>query len=191
MSAVTNESDLRRGGHRARWIAAAVAVPLLAITVVLATRPPAATRSASSRLVGQHAPAIAGTTIDGGRVDASDYRDRWLLVNFFATWCVPCRKEHPDLIAFRERHAAIGDAEVIGIVYGDTAGAVRSFRRENGGAWPMLLDRGGRIAVDLGVSGVPESFLISPDGYIVSKLVGGIHDDQLETLLTHAKRQFR
>lgn len=65
--------------------------------------------------------------------------------------------------------------------------AVRRFREEEGGDWPMLLDDDGRIAVDFGVAGVPESYLISPEGVVVSKIVGGILDGELEELLNRAK----
>ena len=110
-------------------------------------------------------------------------------MNFFATWCVPCRKEHPELVAFHQRHATAGDAAVIGVVYDDSVDAVRAFRAERGGSWPMVADPGGRIALELGVAGVPESFLISPDGIVVSKIVGGVRAAELESLLALARGQ--
>jgi cytochrome c biogenesis protein CcmG/thiol:disulfide interchange protein DsbE len=176
-----------RRSHRARWIALAVGVPVIGLVGILATRPPAATRLADSPLVGKPAPAIGGQTIDGTSVHLSDYRGRWVLVNFFATWCVPCRIEHPELIAFHQRHRAMGDAEVLGVVYDDSTDAVRQFRSEHGGAWSMLVDPAGRIALELGVAGVPESFLISPEGIVVSKIVGGVRASDLEDLLTRAR----
>lgn len=184
---VTEPSSSRP--RAARWVAAMIAVPLVALLVVLATRPPAASRTADSPLLGKPAPDVTAQTVDGDTVQLAAYRGRWVLVNFFATWCVPCRKEHPDLIAFHERHRAAGDAEVLGVVYADSAEAVREFRVKRGGEWPMLLDPKGRIAVDLGVAGVPESFLISPDGIVVSKIVGGVRAADLEDLLARAKAQ--
>lgn len=173
--------------RRARWTALAVALPLLGLVVVLATRPSAASRVADSPLLGKPAPEVAGRSIDGDAVRLSDYRGQWVLANFFATWCVPCRTEHPELIAFHQRHRALGDAELLGVIYSDPTDEVRRFRRERGGAWPMLEDPKGRIAIDFGVSGVPESFLISPDGVVVSKLVGGVRAAALEDLLTRTK----
>ncbi len=105
------------------------------------------------------------------------------MVNFFAAWCVPCRREHPELIAFHERHEARGDAVVMGVVYDDSTDAVRQFRAERGGDWPMLADSGGKVALDFGVAGMPESFLISPDGVVVATLVGGVRQDDLDLLL--------
>lgn len=183
-------AGLRRT-RRALWISVAVAVPLAALVGVLATRPPAATRAAQSPLLGKPAPEIAGTTIDGEQVRLSSYRGRWVLVNFFASWCVPCRIEHPELIRFHRRHRSAGDIEVLGVVYDDSVEAVREFRAAEGGEWPMLTDPDGRIAVSLGVAGIPESFLISPDGLVVSKILGGVRAEDLEQLLQRAKAQRR
>lgn len=173
--------------HRARWATLAVALPLLGLVAMLATRPSAASRVADSPLIAKPAPEVAGRTIDGETVRLADYRGKWVLVNFFATWCVPCRKEHPELISFHQRHRSLGDLEVLGVIYSDSTDEVLRFRRQAGGEWPMLEDPKGRIAVDLGVSGVPESFLISPTGVVVSKLVGGVRAGELEELLARAK----
>jgi cytochrome c biogenesis protein CcmG/thiol:disulfide interchange protein DsbE len=109
------------------------------------------------------------------------------VVNFFATWCVPCVQEHPDLVNFSAAHQVQGDAAVLGVVYSDSAQAVRSFRDEKGGTWPMVTDPKGRIALDYGVSGVPESFLVNPDGVVVAKLLGGVRAGDLDQLLYKAK----
>jgi len=175
-----------RRSRRARWIALALVGPLALLIAVLATRPPASTRAADSPLVGKAAPDVVGTTIDGAKFRLDSPPGRWVLVNFFATWCVPCRREHPELIRFQERHQAVGDVEVVGVVYDDSVEAVRQFRAERGGRWPMLSDPGGKVALDFGVSGVPESFLIGPDGVIVAKLVGGVRANDLDLLLRQA-----
>lgn len=172
--------------RRALWIAVAIAAVVAAFVVVLATRQPAVERVAESPLIGRPAPAIGAPTVDGGDVNIDDMRGRWVLVNYFATWCVPCREEHPDLVRFHERHQAVGDVEVIGVVYSDYFDAVREFRRENGGTWPMAEDPDGKIALDWGVSGVPESFLVDPSGIVVARLVGGVSEAQLERLVADA-----
>lgn len=170
----------------ALWITLGLGLAVVGLVAVLATSGPAASRVADSPLIGRPVPSVQGTTIDGADFDLATLRGRWVLVNFFATWCVPCRQEHPDLIAFHNRHERLGDATVVGIIYDDDTDAVRRFRTEEGGTWPMVQDPDGQISLDFGVAGVPESFLVAPDGTVVAKLIGGVNDTQLERLLTEA-----
>ncbi len=175
-------SALRRT-RRGLWIAVAVGVPVALLITVLATRQPAQTRIGDSPLVGKPAPAVEATTVDGEQFRLSDTRGRWVLVNFFATWCVPCRLEHGDLIGISQR----GDAAVVGVVYNDSVQAVKEFRADEGGDWPMVDDPRGRIALGFGVAGVPESYLIDPEGRIVAKVLGGIRAADFERLLARAR----
>ena len=153
------------------------------LVVVLATREPAKNRVADSPLVGRAAPAIAGPTLDGTEFDLADERGRWVLVNFFATWCAPCRQEHDDLVAFDENHEATGDAGVVSVVFDDTTAEARAFFDENGGGFPVVVGDDGDIALDYGVAKVPESYLVSPSGVIVAKIIGGVTAEGLEELL--------
>jgi len=175
-------SALRRT-RRGLWIAVAVGVPVALLITVLATRQPAQTRIGDSPLVGKPAPDVEATTIDGEQFRLSDTRGRWVLVNFFATWCVPCRLEHGDLIQISQRR----DAAVVGVVYSDSVQAVKEFRAEEGGDWPMVDDPRGRVALDFGVAGVPESYLVDPEGTIVAKVLGGIRASDFERLLARAR----
>lgn len=163
-------------------------VVFLALVVVLATRAPATTRLTDSPLLGQPAPPLAGTTIDGTDYDLVSERGRWVVLNFIATWCVPCRQEHPDLVRFQARHVQTRDATVVAVVYDDSVGAVRGFRAEEGGDWPMVLDPSGRVALEYGVRRIPESYLISPDGVVAAKITSRIRAEDLEELLAKAKR---
>ena len=182
-------SGIRRT-RRVLWIAVAVAVPVFLLVVVLAIGlPEAGTREVRSPLLGKAAPAAESTTIDGEAVKLSDLKGRWVVVNFFATWCVPCRIEHAELIRFHENHQALGDGSVLGVVFSDSAQAVKEFRTDEGGTWPLLTDPKGSIALNFGVSGVPESFLVDPDGIVRSRILGGVRAVDLDRLLAEARAE--
>jgi cytochrome c biogenesis protein CcmG/thiol:disulfide interchange protein DsbE len=153
--------------HLARNTALVVGAVLVLFIGVLATRkPPGDTvnplvDSAQPRRV----PALAGPTLDGGRLDVDSLRGKWVLVNFLASWCVGCVEEHPDLIRFADAHPR--DVQIVGVAYNDDAARLREFFRVKGGNWPVILPEGTNPAVDFGVTGVPESFLVRPDGLVV------------------------
>ena len=185
MTAPDQATSAAKRPRPARWIALVGGVDMIGLVVALATRNPASERVANSPLLGRAAPAIEGKTIDGEAFNLVDLKGQWVLVNYFATWCVPCRKEHPELVRFSQRQR--GQVAVIGVIYSDSTKAVRSFRDKEGGEWPMVADPTGRTALEWGVSGVPESFLVDPTGIVRARILGGVTVDGLERLLLDAK----
>jgi cytochrome c biogenesis protein CcmG/thiol:disulfide interchange protein DsbE len=167
----------------APWIAAAVGLVLIFVIVVAWNAKPAEQRVADSPLVGKPAPAVAGDTLSAQTGTLAALRGKWVVVNFFATWCTPCRQEHPELIRFANRHAARGDAAVIQVAYEERAAEVRSFIAKHGGDWPVIDDPKGSIALEWGVRGLPESYLVDPDGVVQAKIIGGATADFIERLL--------
>jgi len=177
-----------------RISAAAVGLVLTLLIVVFATRDTGRDRL-TTHLVGAVAPPVIGTTIDGDIWDLDDHRGRWVLVNFFATTCVPCIEEHPELVAFAEAHSGDDpdrpEVRVVSVAFDDRASAVAAFFAQNGGGWPVLAADTGRIAVDWGVVAVPESYLVAPSGHVVAKVVGGVVRSDLEDLLDEAASLLR
>ena len=160
-------------------ISLVVAVLVAAFVAVLATREPATDREVNSELVGRVAPAVKGDTLGGGTFDIDNHVGRWVVVNFFATWCRECVVEHPQLDSFEQDHAELGDAVVVSVLYDDAAGKASDFFAERGGDWPVVLDDG-TIATRFGVTGVPETYLVAPSGRVAVKLIGGVTQEGLE-----------
>jgi len=110
-------------------------------------------------------------------------RGEFVLLNFFATWCVPCQREHPEIRDFVNQD----DTQVLAVIFDDDAPRVRRFFDERGGTWPVIDDPSGRVALDYGVRGPPESYLIAPDGIVLARIVGEVSLEGLNSLLTQAR----
>ena len=165
----------------APYLAAAVAVVLVALVVILARGRDGAAERTVSPLLDRPAPAIVGTTMDGKPFDLSTRKGSWVLVNFFQTTCTPCKQEHPELLAFVQRG---GRAELVTVVWSDTPAKVRAFFAENGGTWPVVNDPQNRISVAYGVTAVPETFVIDPQGVVRQHITGRTTAAQLDGVLT-------
>ena len=161
-------------------VSALVAVLAVGFVAVLATREPATDRRRDSPLIGKVVPPLAGETLDGGRFDIDGQQGRWVVVNFFATWCVPCRIEHPELDGFARAHGRTGDAVLVSVLFDDDPAGAREFFERNGGDWPVVLDGDGLIASAFGTPKVPESYLVTPNGRVAAKFTGGVTRDGLD-----------
>src|SRR5690349_7427593 len=139
----------------APWIAGAVGVVVLLLVVVLATRPPVTDREQESPLVGQAVPALTGTTLDGSSYNIDTQRGKWVLVNFFASWCAPCQAEHPELKRFAEEHQAAGDASIVSVPFQNSEPDIRAFFERNGGTWPVLATAPPQAVFDFGIVKLP------------------------------------
>jgi len=171
-------------------------IPLLVVVAIVAVffrmmdgeRNP---REIKSVLVGAEAPALKLPALYEGAptlTKAALAGDKPMVVNFFASWCVPCRAEHENLM----RLAARGDVVMIGIAYKDEPARARAFLEELGNPFSLTgTDLDGRAAIDWGVSGVPETFLISKDGVISYRHWGPIVGDSYDLRLLPELRKLQ
>ncbi len=120
---------------------------------------------------GWEAPAFKTKTIDGRPVTNADYRGRVLLVNFWATWCIPCRREMAQFEELQLEFGARG-LQVIGINVMEDEAKIRHFAKLYGVSFPLLLDKKGSITKLYGVVAFPTTFLMDRDGRPVSLAVG-------------------
>lgn len=116
---------------------------------------------------------------DGSQLSLSSLHDRVIVVNFWGSWCEPCREEAPILERVWQEYRSQG-MTFIGIAYKDTEGKARAFLDEFDITYPNGLDPGNRVARAYGVQGVPETFFIK-DGEIASLHIGPLTEDQLVT----------
>jgi cytochrome c biogenesis protein CcmG/thiol:disulfide interchange protein DsbE len=163
-----------------RWLALLPLVAIAALAVLFVgwslKRDPAFKPDA---MVGQPIPEtvlpmLTGDQAGPGQVDLKTAGvGRPMIVNVFASWCAPCRIEHPKLLQLKRRGIA-----VVGVAYKDEPVATRAFLDELGDPFAMVLvDREGRAGLDLGISGVPETFAVDAMGRITAKQSGPLLDD--------------
>lgn len=119
---------------------------------------------------------------EGETASLSDYRGQWVLLNTWASWCLPCEDEAPDLVAFQEEHAAEGDGgfTILGVQTQDNSEEGLTFVDEYELNYPSIRDGSGDYADDLGATGVPDTILVDPDGNAAYIRRGQIDADILE-----------
>lgn len=164
-----------------RWIGFAPLVVLLGLGVLFAgyalKHDPHVQPHA---LVGKPVPAVSLPGLDSGAMVAvRDAPAGPRLINFFASWCAPCRVEAPQLMALKARGVTL-----VGVAYKDEPARTQAFLAELGDPFAVkLMDRNGRAGIEFGVTGVPETFLVGADGVILAKHSGPLTDADVQEML--------
>lgn len=136
-------------------------------------------------LVGKPVPDLTLPSLDDGlNVRVRDVTKGPVLVNFFASWCAPCEIEQPILVGLKAE-----GVKIVGIAYKDAPANTQAFLGRLGDPFALrLVDRDGRAGVEFGVTGVPETYLVGPDGVIIAKHTGPLTPESAEALVEKARR---
>ena len=164
---------------RWRWLM----TPLLAVPLgwILFTGLGRDPRTIPSPLIGKPLPALAGPTLDSGPFEDASLAGRPAVINVWASYCIPCRAEHGLLSDLVAQHG--DELSVVGVIYETDDDAARDFRERYGGGWTELTDPDGRTALDLGVTGPPETFFVDTDGIVRYRQVGPLTTEVLREQL--------
>lgn len=168
-----------------------VAVVIAALFWVLAGAEPRAANEddGNSPLIGEVAPSATGELADGTPFDLSRRKGSWVVLNFFTHNCVPCIREHPELIEFVEQQRALGasGAEFYTVVRDSTTKQVDEFFAERGGDWPIVYDPRLEFVNRFGVALVPETWIIDDNGVVRARIITEVTAEGLGSLI----QQFR
>ena len=163
-------------------VTAAFAVLVLALFAVLAyglaNRSTATGRSGMTR-IGKPAPEFTMRLLNGGELRLSDLEGVPLVINFWASWCPPCRQESPGFERLWRRYRDTG-IQFVGVDIQDDESDAEAYVREFGLTFPNGLDPDGKITIDYGVIGLPVTFFVGSNGIVEGRWVGAIPEDKLE-----------
>lgn len=176
---------------RALLATAAVGAPVIALLSYGMTRDP---REIPSPLPGREAPVFSRAVFAPGEdsilslpvgdtVSLAAHRGQVVVVNFWASWCLACRDEHEALSSTATRYAPEG-VRFYGLLYNDQeANGLKWISQMGGQTYPALSDPGARAAIDYGLYGVPETFVVDQRGRVARKFIGPVRHEQLSQLL--------
>lgn len=162
--------------RRLLFILPAAALVLLGTVFIVLLSSPRDPGEIPSPFIGKSVPAFRLPVLDGtGEVSDADLKGHVTVFNVFASWCLPCKVEHPILM----RLAREGMVRVIGLNYKDKPADAKKWLAELGNPFARIgVDEKGRVAIDFGVYGVPETFIVDARGIIRYKHVGPIHPNE-------------
>ena len=166
---------------RALRLGIVVVIAALVVVLLLAfRRDPHDIRTGT---VGKPAAAFTLQKLDGsGALRLDDAKGKITVVNFFASWCLPCTEENPALVRVYERYRA-SDVVMLGVNYQESRDNGLAYVKDNGVVWPTASDDDGRVAFAYGVFGIPETYFIDAEGVIQGRHIGPIDESTLVTAI--------
>jgi cytochrome c biogenesis protein CcmG, thiol:disulfide interchange protein DsbE len=170
------------GARSGRKIHPVAITALLAVAVVAAVFGLALARASQTQPTDGKAPDFALTTFTGETITPASLRGKIVVLNFWASWCGPCRDEAPALEAAWQKYKSKG-VVFVGVAYTDTERAALAFIKEFGTTFPNGLDLGTRISTTYRITGVPETFFIDREGNITQFMMYPLNQSILSSVL--------
>jgi thiol-disulfide isomerase/thioredoxin len=178
--------------NKRAWIIFASAVPLIALFTLLAW---ASVRTGGNpggfgvnselgevNVASDMAKGFSFELLNGSYINLSDYRGKVVMIDFWASWCTPCREEAPALAEVYLEYVDL-PVEFIGINIWDSVDAARAYVSQFELQYPNGVDKNGVIAINYGVRGIPEKLFVDPKGAIMKRFVGPMNQDTLRAIL--------
>ncbi len=164
----------------------AALVVVAALSAVLITRRPVSATVTHSPLLGKEAPRLSGRELNGGTFSLTAHRGQIVVINFWASWCVACVQEAPELstFAWRERRHGV---TLEGVIFNDSLSSARAFQRHYGSLYQSITDTNGAIANRFGVSAPPTTFVVDTRGRIAVTLLGPVSANQLTRIISEIR----
>ena len=181
----------RLGGRGVRRVAFVVVALVAAVSISLALRFGSDPRAVETPLLGRPVPDVRLRYLEKpGSVRLRALRGSVIVVNFWASWCIPCRQEHAALLNAAATFQADG-VRVLGVLYQDNASDAKAFLDAEGRGYDVLTDPGSRAAIEFGLFGVPETFVVDRHGHIAAKIAGPVDDATLSNAIKTVLRSGR
>ncbi|WP_423748031.1 TlpA family protein disulfide reductase [Frankia canadensis] len=133
------------------------------------------------------APELSGKNLDGAPLSVTSFRGKVVVVNFWASWCAPCRAETPGLATLAKQNPSVA---FLGVNEKDSPASAKAFARDFGTPYPSIIDKLGTLAAGWPVApGLPSTFVLDPDGRIAARFTGGVLPEDLTPVLARLRAE--